>query len=91
VLAHLLREHRGPLTRDEVTDTLDRLLAQQPALLRLDRRRRSDGELATFIRNRLRSDPSLSRSRLLREFRDDGNACEQSRFGLVFAAAREEL
>ncbi len=91
VLAHLLREHRGPLTRDAASDTLNRLLSQQPALARHDRRRRSDAEVASYIRTRLRGDPSLSHSRLLREFRDDGNACKQSRFALLFAAARAEL
>jgi hypothetical protein len=91
VLGYLLREHRGPLTRDEMSDTLEHLLAHQPGLLRLDRRRRSDADLATFIRTRLRCNPSLSRSRLLREFRDEGNACEQSRFALIFNAARAAL
>ena len=86
VLAHLLREHHGPLTHDAASDALDHLLSRQPALVRHDRRRCSDAEVADFIRTRLQTDPSLSHSRLLREFRDDGNACEQSRFAALFAA-----
>jgi hypothetical protein len=91
VLAHLLHHHRGPLTRDAASETLGRLLSQQPALVRHNRRHRSDAEVASFVRTRLRTDPSLSHSGLLREFRDDGNACEQSRFAVLFAAVRADL
>jgi hypothetical protein len=91
VLAHLLREHRGPFTRDAASDALDRLLSRQPALVHQDRRRCSDAEVAIFIRTRLRTDPSLSHSRLLRDFRDDGYACEQSRFAALFATERAGL
>jgi len=91
VLAYLLREHHGLLTRDAASATLERLLACQPAAVRYDRRQRSDAEVANFIRTRLRRDPSLSHSRLLRQFRDAGNACEQSRFASLFALERAEL
>jgi hypothetical protein len=91
ILAHLLHEHGGPLTCDEAADTLDRLLSRQPPIHRHDRRSCSDAEVADFIRGQLRRDPSLSHSRLLRQFRDDGNACEQSRFVSLFAAEKAHL
>jgi hypothetical protein len=90
VLAYLLREHRGPLTRDAASATLERLLGRQPAVVRYDRRQRSDAEVVNFIRTRLRRDPSLSHSQLLRQFRDAGNACEQSRFASLFAVDRAD-
>lgn len=87
VLAHLIREHRGPLNRETAAHTLDRLLSRQPALVRYDRKQCSDSEVSSYIRERLNSSGSLSRTRLLREFRDCGNACEQSRFATLFDAA----
>lgn len=84
VLAHLIKEHRGPLTHDNIAGALDTLLSQQPDLVRYDRARCSDAEVTSFIRTRLRVEPSLSRSRLLREFRNSGKACEQSRFAELF-------
>jgi hypothetical protein len=91
VLEYLLRNHRGPLTRDVAHDLLTRLLADQPALIRYERRRCSDAEISKFIRSRLSTDPSLSHTHLLREFRDEDMACEQSRFAALFAAMRAEL
>jgi len=91
VLAYLLREDRGPFTREAASDTLTRLLSTQPKLVEHDRRRCSDAEVRNFIRTCLRRDPSLSHSRLLRQFRNAGNACEQSRFALLFAAESAAL
>jgi hypothetical protein len=91
VLAHLLREHRGPLTREAASDALYDLLVRQPALVQHDRQRCSDTEVANYIRTHLRTDPSLTHSRLLRQFRNEGNACEQSRFASLFAAEGAEL
>ncbi len=87
VLAHLLREHQGPMTRIECAATIEDVLSLQPNLVEYDRKRCSDAEVAHYIRNRLEIDQSISRSRLLREFRDDGFACEQSRFGELFNTA----
>jgi hypothetical protein len=91
VLNFLLRHHRGPLTRGAASDALDRQLSQQPALARHNRGRCSDAEVVSFIRSRLLTSPSLSHTRLLREFRDEGNACEQSRFAALFASTEVDL
>jgi hypothetical protein len=88
VLAYLLREHRGPLRRDKAMRTMDALLSQQPPLIQHDRQRCSDADVTRFIRKRLRSDASFTRSRLLRELRDHGRACEQRRFTRLFESAK---
>jgi hypothetical protein len=44
----------------------------------------SDDEVLTFIRTRLSGDPKLSHTRLLRELRESGRACEQGRFRRLF-------
>lgn len=84
VLAYLVAEHGGSLTRDRAAATLETLLTCQPALVRYDRERCSDADVRSYIRARLRTDPSLSRGRLLRELRDLGKACEQARFASLF-------
>ncbi len=52
------------------------------------RQPRSDKQILVFIRSALRRTPPPSRSRLLREYRDAGLACEQGRFGDLYSLAR---
>lgn len=87
VLAHLLERHGGDIDRETATRTLNALLARQPPLPHYDRMPSPDEDVKRYIRKRLRSNPSLSRSRLLTEFRDAGHACEQSRFARLFESA----
>jgi hypothetical protein len=44
----------------------------------------SDEEVVAFVRSRLASDPRLGHTRLLRELRESGRACEQGRFRRLF-------
>lgn len=88
ILAHLLREHLGPMTRIELAATIDGVLSLQPNVVEYDRKRCPDAEVANYIRNRLKIEHSISHSRLLRDFRDDGFACEQSRFAELFNTAK---
>lgn len=48
------------------------------------RQTRSDAQILAFIRKALRRSPPPSRSRLLREYRDAGLACEQGRFAQLY-------
>jgi hypothetical protein len=57
------------------------LLALQPPVARYERKKLSDEEVTAMIAGRLTLEPRMSASRMLREFRDAGYACEQSRFG----------
>jgi hypothetical protein len=82
--AHLLRE--GVLDHDEMSQRLEKLLADQPDLRRYQRAPASDPEVRAFIRARRTLDPSITHSRLLREFRDANRACEQARFAALFRA-----
>jgi len=52
-----------------------------------ERQTRSDTEVIAFIRKALRRSPPPSRSRLLREYRDAGLACEQGRFAQLYELA----
>lgn len=50
----------------------------------------SDSEVSSFIRTALKRVPNASRSKLLEEFRKSGKACEQKRFGELYAGLRQE-
>ncbi len=50
----------------------------------------SDTNVAAFIRNGLAEFPGASKTRLLQEFRRSGQACEQKRFGAIYARVRDE-
>jgi hypothetical protein len=51
---------------------------------------RSDNDVAHFIRAHFAKFPSTSKTRLLQQFRDQGRACEQKRFGAIYARVRSE-
>ena len=52
---------------------------------------RSDSEVAGFIRNQIARVSSCSKTVLLREFRRQGQACEQKRFGEIYLKVRQEV
>lgn len=78
----------GAETHNAMHDRLVRWLRSQPPLPRFDRRVVSDDQVRAFIRKRLTGTASLSYSRLLREYRSAGFACEQGRFAGLFEEAR---
>jgi hypothetical protein len=73
-------------SRAEATQRMTRLLAEQSPLIRYERKKLSDREVTEMIACRLVQAPKLSASRLLREFRDAGYACEQQRFAGLYRA-----
>lgn len=84
VAEHLLRS--GLVDHDEMADSLQRLLAKKTPLRRFNRRRVSDAEIRSFIRDRRRDDRTATHTRLLGELRAANCACEQARFAALFAA-----
>lgn len=85
----LLKE--GIRSHAEATRYLSTLLQQQPPVTRYDRKKLSDEEVIALIRDGLARSPNASASRLLREFRDSGYACEQRRFGDLHKSLTESL
>jgi len=73
-------------SRAEATKHMAQLLAEQPPLTRYQRKKLSDQEVTEMIACRLAQAPATSASRLLREFRDAGYACEQQRFSSLYRA-----
>ena len=46
----------------------------------------TDAEVRAFVKGLRKADPRISKSRALRALRDHGHACEQRRFGSLYAA-----
>jgi hypothetical protein len=85
IAAYLLSA--GISSRAAATQRLTRLLAGQSPLTRYERKKLSDQEVTEMIACRLTQVPGTSASRLLRDFRDAGYACEQQRFASLYRAA----
>lgn len=60
------------------------LMSSQPALRQYARARATPDDVAAFIRRELLRDPGAPYTRLLRAFRDGGNAFEYTRFREIF-------
>jgi hypothetical protein len=50
----------------------------------------ADSDVARFIRAQLAKFPATSKTKLLREFRGEGHACEQKRFGEIYSRVRHD-
>jgi hypothetical protein len=70
--------------------TLGKLATGLPPLQRFDRRKLSDKEIRKYISKALKITPEKSKTRLLRQLRDSGSACEQSRFSIIYTKAVED-
>lgn len=81
VAEHLLAS--GVSEHAAMRDRLTRLLADQPPPRRFTRLPMTDEEIREFVRGRLDEGP-VTHTRLLRELRDSGRACEQHRFAELF-------
>ncbi|MBI4817022.1 MAG: hypothetical protein HY791_12230 [Deltaproteobacteria bacterium] len=69
----------------------DQLRKEQPVTKKLDRAPMSDDEVRAFVRAELSTNPKSKHSPLLRKLRDSGRACEQKRFGTLFAEVWKEV
>ncbi len=85
-IARLLLEGAGRtlLNVERGSNELRKLLSKQSPIVRYDRRAVTDQQVRTFIRLQLNRKGVVSRSVLLRRFRDSGKACEQSRFANLY-------
>jgi hypothetical protein len=89
ILAHVLRRP-SLLTQRRISETLEGWLKIAPPLVKHERLPRTDAQIAGFIRRRLATEPGVTASRLLREFRDLDFACEQRRFSSIYHALGED-
>lgn len=69
---------------DLVSREFASILSRQNELVVYNRRSMTDVEITRFIKSALKKSSEWSHSRLLRNLRDSGCACEQSRFAKLF-------
>lgn len=79
----------GIADRTRAHQYLAELLAKQPPIAKYERKQLSDQEVSEMIVHRLAQVPGMSASRMLRELRDAGYACEQSRFAQLHRMVSE--
>lgn len=77
----------GDLTRPALTEHLSRLRSSSAPRRKFERVPMNDAEVLGFIAQRLT--PRSTHTSMLRELRDAGFACEQSRFRQLFLSSRE--
>lgn len=69
---------------------IDHWLSEAPPMPAYNRDRKSDDEIRSLIVEALRRDARMTHTRLLRELRTAGQACEQGRFRALFGEVREQ-
>lgn len=79
----------SPASVDRARRIVAELTATSGDLPSFDRRRQSDESILDWILDHLAKDQHATKTPALRCFRDEGNACEQARFGRLFERARE--
>lgn len=89
-IAAALLKHTA-LDRASATRYLSEKLSTSPGITRYERKPMSDKEVKHWIAAVLRETPGVSASGLLRRFRDEGFACEQSRFGRLHEECKASL
>jgi hypothetical protein len=87
IARHLLLSLKGTEPTVERLATLARSIPRATPVPA--RQVRSDRQVLAYIRSALRRAPRPSRSRLLREYRDAGLACEQGRFANLYSVATD--
>ena len=90
LLRHLIQDQAtGSMKNSALAKVCVRLLANAPQRTRVEREPISDSELRSFVTAAIRERSVVSQTRLLRELRDQGRACEQTRFRNLFREVQE--
>lgn len=74
----------GQLTSPATSDSWKKWAASESRPEQHNRKPMTDDEVITFVRQQTASQPGISRTRLLRQLRAEGRACEQSRFANLY-------
>ena len=86
----LAEANRWPVDADVLRDRFARLVRKSPDLVRYDRESLSDENVRRFIARALARDAASTHTRLLRDLRNGGHACEQKRFRQLYFKVQEE-
>ena len=81
---------RYPLELSIQRDRFKRIMQRAGPVPTYSRAPMTDEEVRRFVVRRVKSDPTATHSRLLRELRNSNRACEQSRFARIFKETQRE-
>ena len=85
LLRHALENaRRTPPTLSGISTRFQKLLAEAPERPKYDRTPVTDDEVRRFVKRAMNKQTNVTQSRLLRDLRDSGKACEQGRFRTLF-------
>ncbi|MCG6157725.1 hypothetical protein [Rubinisphaera margarita] len=85
----ILERRKSQATCSAFRQSITRLTRQLPELKRFHRLAMTDVQLKAYIEKEIAKTPSCSHTRLLRQLRDQGHACEQKRFAALFRDVQE--
>ena len=86
VAEHIINSLAGTqVTLQSAREVVADLASKSPPLKKYSRRTMSDEEVRSFVVAELQSNTRVAKSALLRKLRDQGYACEQTRFSALFA------
>ncbi len=91
VAEYLITGAKSPPNFTKLKKRLTNVMQDLPDIPTFDRQPVSDDDVVEFILRELRIDPSLAHTPLLRQFRDEGRACEQSRFRNLYTKTKSEI
>jgi hypothetical protein len=80
--------NNGSLTAPALRAWAKELARMQPPAPKYDHTPMSDDEVRSYVSSKLGENPSAKHTALLRQLRDSGRACEQSRFRRLFEEVR---
>jgi len=91
VASHLISTSSSLPTFSKLKAKLNKLMKDLPDLPVYDRVPVTDDEVLKYLLSELRKDSSKAHTPLLRKFRDEGRACEQSRFRGLYKQVKKEI
>ncbi len=85
LLRHALETaRRAPPTMSGISKRFKKLLVDAPERPKYDRTPMTDDDVRRFVKGAIKKHTNVTQSRLLRDLRDSGKACEQGRFRTLF-------
>lgn len=87
----ILESKQHAINSKTLNTIYSKLLDEQPPLTKYNRERLPIREIKSYIRNAITKNAEATKTKLLRDYRDEGFACEQKKFYALFEKVSNEL
>ena len=87
----ILESKQHTINSKTLNTIYSKLLDEQPPLTKYNRERLPVGKIEEYIRNAITKNAKATKTKLLRDYRDEGFACEQRKFYALFGKVSSEL